>query len=150
MSSFYSGSQALSLALFFSGLDIAVNMFGLAWNGQYFTTDNIKHWFDLAHYKFTTNPIDFLGVAILRDCVLIGGGLAAWTSPSGFSEIAKKASNIVFAAMLVLLAFAPSKLLAFYEDDNLKLAVGDWILMIWCIFASLAIQARSLTFPSAD
>lgn len=52
--------------------------------------------------------------------------------------------------MLVLLAFAPSKLLAFYEDDNLKLAVGDWILMIWCIFASLAIQARSLTFPSAD
>ncbi|KAK6045971.1 hypothetical protein COOONC_16524 [Cooperia oncophora] len=42
--------------------------------------------------------------------------------------------------MLVILAFAPSKLLAFYEDDNLRLAVGDWILMIWCIFASLAIQ----------
>ncbi|KAK6048817.1 hypothetical protein COOONC_13678 [Cooperia oncophora] len=116
MSSFYSGSQALSLAVLFSGLDVAVNMFGLAWNGQ--------------------------AVAFLRDCVLIGGGLAAWTSPSGFSEVAKKASNFVFAAMLVILAFAPSKLLAFYEDDNLRLAVGDWILMIWCIFASLAIQVN--------
>nr|CDJ82259.1 unnamed protein product [Haemonchus contortus] len=140
MSSFYTGGQALSFAVFFAGLDVGVNMFGLAWNGQYFTVDNIKHWFDLPNYKFTTNPVDFLAVALLRDCVLIGGGLAAWTSPSGFSEVAKKASNIVFAVMLVILAFAPSKLLAFYEDDNLKLAVGDWILMIWCIFASLAVQ----------
>ncbi|VDM65950.1 unnamed protein product [Strongylus vulgaris] len=42
--------------------------------------------------------------------------------------------------MLVILAFAPAKLLAFYEVDTVKLAVGDWILMIWCIFASLAVQ----------
>lgn len=42
--------------------------------------------------------------------------------------------------MLLILAFAPSKLLAFYEVDQLKLVVGDWILMIWCCFASLAIQ----------
>ena len=44
--------------------------------------------------------------------------------------------------MLIILAFAPSKLLAFYEDDNLRLAVGDWILMIWCCFASLAVQVK--------
>uniref|UniRef100_A0A158PCM1 ATP-binding cassette sub-family B member 9 n=1 Tax=Angiostrongylus cantonensis TaxID=6313 RepID=A0A158PCM1_ANGCA len=42
--------------------------------------------------------------------------------------------------MLVILAFAPSKLLAFYEVDTVKLVVGDWILMIWCIFGSLAVQ----------
>ncbi|WKX88018.1 hypothetical protein Q1695_007992 [Nippostrongylus brasiliensis] len=141
MSSFYSGGQALGIAVFFAGLDVAVNMFGLAWNGQYFTTDNIKHWFDLSNYKFTTNPIDFLvNFSRKSNCVLIGGGIAAWTSPSGFSEVAKKASDIVFAVMLIVLAFAPSKLLAFYEDEQLRLAVGDWILMIWCIFASLAIQ----------
>ncbi|KAL6732530.1 hypothetical protein Aduo_003282 [Ancylostoma duodenale] len=140
MSSFYSGGQALSIALFFAGIDVVVNIFGLAWNGQYFTVGNIKHWFDLPNYKFTTNPIDFLGVALLRECVLIGGGIAAWTSPSGFSEVAAKASNVVFAVMLVILAFAPAKLLAFYEVDTVKLAVGDWILMSWCIFASLAVQ----------
>lgn len=48
--------------------------------------------------------------------------------------------NVVFAMMLLIVAFAPSKLLAFYEDDNIRLAVGDWILMIWCIFASLLLQ----------
>ncbi|KAK6725515.1 hypothetical protein RB195_004065 [Necator americanus] len=114
MSSFYSGGQALSIAFFFAAVDILVNIFGLAWNGQ--------------------------GVALLRDCVLLGGAIAAWTSPSGFSEVAAKASNAVFAVMLVIFAFAPAKLLAFYEIDTVKLAVGDWILMIWCIFASLAVQ----------
>ncbi|KIH49648.1 hypothetical protein ANCDUO_20276 [Ancylostoma duodenale] len=47
--------------------------------------------------------------------------------------------------MLVILAFAPAKLLAFYEVDTVKLAVGDWILMIWCIFASLAVQGQATT-----
>ncbi|ETN76645.1 antigen peptide transporter 2 [Necator americanus] len=117
---------------------------------QYFTIDNIKHWFDLPNYKFTTNPIDFLGVALLRDCVLLGGAIAAWTSPSGFSEVAAKASNAVFAIMLVILAFAPAKLLAFYEIDTVKLAVGDWILMIWCIFASLAVQLHNPLFSKGE
>ncbi|KAJ1346519.1 hypothetical protein KIN20_001327 [Parelaphostrongylus tenuis] len=84
--------------------------------------------------------LERLAAAFLRDCVLIGGGLAAWVSPSGFSEVAAKASDSVFAVMLMILAFAPSKLLAFYEVDTVKLAIGDWILMIWCIFGSLAVQ----------
>ncbi|CAI4225841.1 unnamed protein product [Auanema sp. JU1783] len=140
MTAFYSGGHALYIAVFFSVIDITVNIFGLAWNGKEFTVDNIKHWFDLANYSFLVNPVDFLGVAMLRDCILLGGGIAAWTSPNGFAQAAAKSSNVVFGIMLVMLAFAPSKLLAFYEDDNLKLAVGDWILMIWCCFASLAVQ----------
>ncbi|CAI5438864.1 unnamed protein product [Caenorhabditis angaria] len=84
--------------------------------------------------------IDFLAVAFIRDAILLGGAVAAWASPSGFSQVAESVKNVVFAIMLLIVAFAPSKLLAFYEDDNIKLAVGDWILMIWCIFASLILQ----------
>ncbi|PAV67723.1 hypothetical protein WR25_04234 [Diploscapter pachys] len=140
MSSFYTGSQALFCAASFTVIDLAVNVFGLAWNGKYFTFDNIKHWFDLANYNFLMNPVDFLAVALFRDAILMGGGIAAWSSPNGFSEAAKKFSNIIFALMLIILAFAPSKLLAFYEDPKVILAVGDWILMLWCMFASLFIQ----------
>lgn len=60
MGSFYTGNQALWIAVFFAGLDVAVNVFGLAWNGRYFTLDNLKHWFDLANYSFLVNPVDFL------------------------------------------------------------------------------------------
>ncbi|ULU13282.1 hypothetical protein L3Y34_016052 [Caenorhabditis briggsae] len=139
-SSLYTGGQALFICLAFIGLDVLVNVFGLAWNGKYFTFANIAHWFDLANYSFLKNPVDFLAVALIRDSILLGGAVSAWASPSGFSQVAENVKNVVFAAMLLIVAFAPSKLLAFYEDDNIRLAVGDWILMIWCIFASLLLQ----------
>nr|pir hypothetical protein ZK484.2 - Caenorhabditis elegans [Caenorhabditis elegans] len=135
-SSLYTGGQALFICLAFIGLDLLVNVFGLAWNGKYFTFDNIAHWFDLANYSFLKNP----AVALIRDSILLGGAVSAWASPSGFSQVAENVKNVVFAMMLLIVAFAPSKLLAFYEDDNIRLAVGDWILMIWCIFASLLLQ----------
>ncbi|GMS98706.1 hypothetical protein PENTCL1PPCAC_20881 [Pristionchus entomophagus] len=136
----YTGGQALSLALFFSGIDFAVNMFGLAWNGKEFTMDNLKHWFELSKYDFFEFPTDFLLMALIRSCVLIGGGFALWLSPNGTSAVANKLTNVVFAVMLIILAFAPSKLLAFYEDPDVEFAVGDWILMIWCVLASLFAQ----------
>ncbi|EFP02911.1 hypothetical protein GCK72_001996 [Caenorhabditis remanei] len=139
-SSLYTGGQALFICLAFIGLDLLVNIFGLAWNGKYFTFANIAHWFDLENYSFLKNPVDFLAVALIRDSILLGGAVSAWASPSGFSQVAENVKNVVFAAMLLIVAFAPSKLLAFYEDDNIRLAVGDWILMIWCIFASLLLQ----------
>ncbi|CAD6196304.1 unnamed protein product [Caenorhabditis auriculariae] len=140
MASLYTGTQALIVSLGFAVLDGIVNMFGLAWNGKRFSTENIEHWFELSDYSFLKNPVDFLVVALIRDSVLIGGAIAAWASPSGFADVAAKMANVVFGAMLVIVAFAPLKLLAFYEDDAVRLAVGDWILMLWCIFASLAVQ----------
>ncbi|CAJ0573227.1 unnamed protein product, partial [Mesorhabditis spiculigera] len=140
MGEFYTGNQALTICFIFAVLDVAVNWFGLMWNGSHFTIDNIYHWFDLKDYKFTVNPVDFLAVAFLRDCILLGGAIGVWTAPGGGSQAASKCSNVVFAMMLLILAFSPSKLLAFYEDDNLKLAVGDWVLMIWCVLASLFVQ----------
>ncbi|CAJ0961341.1 unnamed protein product, partial [Mesorhabditis belari] len=140
MSDFYSGRQALVICLIFVLLDFTVNWFGLMWNGKYFTIDNIYHWFNLHDYKFTVNPVDFLAVAFLRDCILLGGAVGVWTVPQGGSQAAAKFSNVVFAMMLLILAFSPSKLLAFYEDESLKLAVGDWVLMIWCVIASLFVQ----------
>ncbi|CAB3406987.1 unnamed protein product [Caenorhabditis bovis] len=139
-SSLYTGGQALFICVAFIVIDLAVNMLGLAWNGKYFTIDNIAHWFDLKAYDFRKNPVDFLAVALIRDSILLGGAVSAWASPSGFGQVAEKCKNIVFAVILIIVAFAPSKLLAFYEDDNIQLAVGDWILMIWCTFASLILQ----------
>ncbi|KAF8366443.1 haf-9 [Pristionchus pacificus] len=148
----YTGGQALSLAIFFSGIDFAVNMFGLAWNGKEFSMDNLRHWFELSKYDFFSFPTDFLLMALIRSVILIGGGFALWLSPNGTSAAANKLTNVVFAFMLIILAFAPSKLLAFYEDpkidkcfadrkeEKVQFAVGDWILMIWCVLASLFAQ----------
>lgn len=36
------------------------------------------------------NNADFQAVALFRDAILMGGGIAAWSSPNGFSEAAKK------------------------------------------------------------
>ncbi|VDD92071.1 unnamed protein product [Enterobius vermicularis] len=139
----YSGSQALFIAVAFGTFDVLMNVFGLAWNGSTFTFANIQHWFDLKNYCFKQNPVDFLAVALIRVCILFGGAVGVYANPSGGSlpvtyEIF---SNVVFAVLLIIVAFSPTKLLAFYEDDDLKLAVGDWILMIWCILASLFTQA---------
>lgn len=59
-SSWYSPKQAVGIALGFAILDILVNILGLAWNGEYFTFDNISHWFNLKEYSFKKNPVDFL------------------------------------------------------------------------------------------
>lgn len=58
--SWYTPVQALSIAIGFAVLDIVVNIFGLAWDGEFFTFDNIRHWFDFRYYSFTLNPVDFL------------------------------------------------------------------------------------------
>ena len=58
--SWYSPHQALGIALGFAALDIFVVMMGLMWDGKFFTTDNIIHWFDFKNYDFCKNPVDFL------------------------------------------------------------------------------------------
>uniref|UniRef100_A0A915MBE7 Uncharacterized protein n=1 Tax=Meloidogyne javanica TaxID=6303 RepID=A0A915MBE7_MELJA len=137
----YSPKQALCIALTFAIVDLLVNIFGLAWNGKFFTFDNLQHWFDFSHYTFTNNPIDFLAVAILRICILLGGAAGVYCNPKGGAEACATLSNFTFALVLVIVAFSPIKLLAFYEHEDLKFAVGDWILMIWCILAALFVQA---------
>ncbi|KAI1703534.1 ABC transporter transmembrane region domain-containing protein [Ditylenchus destructor] len=140
-SAWYSPIQALLLSIVFVFIDIIVNIFGLAWDGKFFTVDNISHWFDFRYYNFTINPVDFMVVAIVRDCVLLGGALGVYFNPRGGAEACAKFSNCTFAVILLIVAFSPSKLLAFYENEDLKLAVGDWILMSWSIIASLFVQA---------
>ena len=58
--SFYTATQAAGIAFAFALLDVAMTLLGLAWNGRYFTLDNIRYWFQLDRYSFTVNPIDFL------------------------------------------------------------------------------------------
>lgn len=70
----------------------------------------------------------------------MGGSVGVYFNPKGGAEACARFSNIVFAFLLLIVAFSPAKLLAFYENDDLKLAVGDWILMSWCIIASLFVQ----------
>uniref|UniRef100_A0A1I8AD46 ABC-type antigen peptide transporter n=1 Tax=Steinernema glaseri TaxID=37863 RepID=A0A1I8AD46_9BILA len=140
MTIWYSGTQALAIAIAFGLLDIGVNLLGLAWNGSFFTYQNIVHWFDLKDYDFCQNPVDFLAVAVIRVCILIGGGVGVYSNPSGGPSAAAKYSNFVFALLLLIIAFSPSKLLAFYEKDDLKLAIGDWILMIWCVLSCFFVQ----------
>jgi hypothetical protein len=130
-SSWYTPSQALWLAVGFACLDLAINVFGLAWNGKFFTFDNIAHWFDFRFYNFTLNPVDFLVVAILRICILLGGAVGVYFNPNGGAAACASFANLTFAFVLVIVAFSPIKLLAFYEHDDLKFAVGDWILMVW-------------------
>ncbi|KAL7080242.1 hypothetical protein ACQ4LE_000370 [Meloidogyne hapla] len=137
----YTPKQALCIALTFAIVDLLVNIFGLAWNGKFFTFDNLQHWFDFSHYAFTNNPIDFLAVAILRICILLGGAAGVYCNPKGGAEACATLANFTFALILVIVAFSPIKLLAFYEHEDLKFAVGDWILMIWCILAALFVQA---------
>uniref|UniRef100_A0A1I8BD31 CX domain-containing protein n=1 Tax=Meloidogyne hapla TaxID=6305 RepID=A0A1I8BD31_MELHA len=134
-------NEALCIALTFAIVDLLVNIFGLAWNGKFFTFDNLQHWFDFSHYAFTNNPIDFLAVAILRICILLGGAAGVYCNPKGGAEACATLANFTFALILVIVAFSPIKLLAFYEHEDLKFAVGDWILMIWCILAALFVQA---------
>ncbi len=78
----------------------------------------------------------------MRVCILIGGAVGVYADPEGASQACAKISNLILAVVLIILAFAPTKLLAFYEHDELQLAVGDWILMIWCVIASLTVQVR--------
>jgi hypothetical protein len=59
-SNFYTPTQALGIAISFSVVDVGANILGLAWNGRFFTFDNIAHWFDFQQYSFTMNPVDFL------------------------------------------------------------------------------------------
>uniref|UniRef100_A0A915DYG5 Uncharacterized protein n=1 Tax=Ditylenchus dipsaci TaxID=166011 RepID=A0A915DYG5_9BILA len=54
---------------------------GLAWDGKFFTIDNIQHWFDFRYYNFTINPVDFMAVAILRVCILLGGAVGVYSNP---------------------------------------------------------------------
>uniref|UniRef100_A0A7E4UMG2 ABC-type antigen peptide transporter n=1 Tax=Panagrellus redivivus TaxID=6233 RepID=A0A7E4UMG2_PANRE len=139
-SGWYSPWTAVGIATVFAMLDVFVVMMGLMWDGNFFTFDNVVHWFDLANYKFTENPVDFLLVAFLRVCLLFGGAMAVYASPNGSPEVLNKYSNLSFAAVLLIIAFSPTKLLAFYESDDTKLVIGDWILMLWTIFASLIVQ----------
>lgn len=60
MGLWYTSLQALCFAITFSVIDILINLLGLAWDGKFFTIDNIRHWFDFRYYYFTINPIDFL------------------------------------------------------------------------------------------
>ncbi|KAI3418881.1 hypothetical protein GPALN_007979 [Globodera pallida] len=144
-SSWYSPGQALGLACCFACLDILVNVLGLAWDGRFFTIDNIYHWFDFRYYNFTLNPVDFLAVAILRVCILLGGALGVYFNPKGGAEACAAYSNLTFAFVLVIVAFSPIKLLAFYEHEDMKFAVGDWILMLWCIVAAFFVQGIWVT-----
>ncbi|KAE9550301.1 hypothetical protein FO519_006491 [Halicephalobus sp. NKZ332] len=143
--SWYSPHQALGIALGFAALDIFVVMMGLMWNGKFFTTDNIIHWFDFKNYDFCKNPVDFLGVAILRVAVLLGGALGIYANPQHGPAVMDKYNNLTFAVMLIIIAFSPTKLLAFYEYDENRLVVGDWILMLWCVLASLFVQGIWVT-----
>ena len=52
-SSWYTPGQALAIALTLALLDLTVNVFGLAWNGNFFTFANIAHWFDFRFYNFS-------------------------------------------------------------------------------------------------
>ncbi|VDM38558.1 unnamed protein product [Toxocara canis] len=83
MAEWYSGAQALFVAIGFATFDMLMNIFGLAWNGKFFTVDNIVHWFDLENYQFRKNPVDFLGVALVRVCILLGGGVGVYANPCG-------------------------------------------------------------------
>jgi|UniRef100_A0AC35EXM9 ATP-binding cassette subfamily B (MDR/TAP) protein 9 len=138
--SWYSPHQALGIALAFVILDIFVVMMGLMWDGRFFTVDNIVHWFDFRNYDFRRNPVDFLGVAIIRVSVLLGGAVGVYSNPQHGPAVMDKYSNLAFAIILIIIAFSPTKLLAFYEFEDNKLVIGDWILMLWCVFASLAVQ----------
>uniref|UniRef100_A0A0N5AY89 ABC-type antigen peptide transporter n=1 Tax=Syphacia muris TaxID=451379 RepID=A0A0N5AY89_9BILA len=144
-STWYSSSQALFIAVAFGFLDTVMNIFGLAWNGESFTFTNIQRWFDLSNYHFKQNPVDFLAVAVIRLCILVGGGVGVFLNPNGGPVACAAISNVVFAVILIIVAFSPTKLLAFYEDENLRLAIGDWILMIWCVIASLFTQGIWVT-----
>uniref|UniRef100_A0A914UJ06 Uncharacterized protein n=1 Tax=Plectus sambesii TaxID=2011161 RepID=A0A914UJ06_9BILA len=147
MATTYTGRAALLIAIFFCFLDITITIFGLAWDGKDFTFDNIGHWwndFFSPNYDFRTNPIDFLILALIRTTVLLIGGLAVWCNPTTVPGRIQTLSNVHFALMLLIVAFSPTKLLAFAEIDSTtlvnRLAVGDWILMIWSLFAALFVQ----------
>ena len=92
----YSPKQALCIAITFAVIDLSINTFGLAWNGKFFTFDNLQHWFDFSHYTFTNNPIDFLAVAILRICILLGGAAGIYCNPKGGAEACATLANVIF------------------------------------------------------
>src|SRR5688572_16924311 len=104
-SSWYTPGQALSLAVSFASLDLLVNVLGLAWNGNFFTLQSIVHWMDFAHYIFSLNPVDFLAVAILRICLLLGGALGVYFNPKGGAEACAAYANLTFAFVLLIVAF---------------------------------------------
>ncbi|CAD5209211.1 unnamed protein product [Bursaphelenchus xylophilus] len=139
MGHWYSPVQALGISICFAVLDVVICILGLAWDGKFFTFDNIVHWFDFQSYSFTRNPIDFLAVCVIRICLLLGGAIGVYANPTSGAQACSKYSNLTFAVVLLMIAFSPSKLLAFYEHPN-PLAVGDWILMIWSMTACLFVQ----------
>lgn len=81
---------------------------------------------------------------------MLGGALGVYSNPKGGAEACAKFSNLVFAIILLIIAFSPTKLLAFYEHENhkehIRFAVGDWIIMIWCVIASLFVQVQKSKF----
>lgn len=81
---------------------------------------------------------------------MIGGAVGVYSSPRGGPEACAKFSNLTFAIILLIVAFSPTKLLAFYENDvtKFKFAIGDWILMIWCILASFFVQVSERRYSS--
>lgn len=85
------------------------------------------------------------GVAVLRVAVLLGGALGVYANPNYGPAVMDKFSNLTFAVMLIIIAFSPTKLLAFYEYDDNRLVIGDWILMLWTVFASLCVQGIWVT-----
>lgn len=82
----------------------------------------------------------FKGVCILRICLLLGGALGVFSNSRNAAEACSRYSNLCFAFVLLMIAFSPAKLLAFYEHPKNKFAVGDWILMVWCVLASVFVQ----------
>uniref|UniRef100_A0A0K0FY22 ABC-type antigen peptide transporter n=1 Tax=Strongyloides venezuelensis TaxID=75913 RepID=A0A0K0FY22_STRVS len=135
---FYSPNQVLVITCVFSIIDIFINLLGLTWNGNFFTLANLSHWFAWKNYDFTKNPVDFFFIGLLRILILFIGVVYLQLNSRSGAVTCAKWSNPVFAFLLLIIAFSPSKMLAFYEHKDPKLVVGDWILMGWCIIASFA------------
>ncbi|CEF68673.1 ATP-binding cassette sub-family B member 9 [Strongyloides ratti] len=135
---FYSPKQALVITFVFSIIDIFINLLGLTWNGSFFTLGNLIHWFSWKNYDFTKNPVDFFFIGLIRILILFLGSIYLYFHGKSGAVTCAKWSNPIFAFLLLLIAFSPSKMLAFYEHSDPKLVIGDWILMGWCIIASFA------------
>uniref|UniRef100_A0A0N4Z1N5 ABC-type antigen peptide transporter n=1 Tax=Parastrongyloides trichosuri TaxID=131310 RepID=A0A0N4Z1N5_PARTI len=135
---FYSPKQAFVVTIVFSLIDTFINLLGLTWNGKFFSISNLEHWFTWANYHFTKNPVDFFFIGLIRTFLLLIGSCYLYYNSRSGAVTCSKWSNPVFAFLLLLIAFSPSKMLAFYENKNPQLVIGDWILMAWCIIASFA------------
>lgn len=84
----------------------------------------------------------------MRVSLLLGGALGVFANPVSGAQACDKFSNLTFAVVLLMVAFSPAKLLAFYEHTS-PLAVGDWILMIWSMTASFFVQVLKGNTPES-